>query len=161
MNPLHRAADWFWRRLSVERVHELQARRINLREVTLAAREEDAAAVLAEAGAEVYFLAVDDIVKIGYSKNVPLRVAQLRSRGGALMPDGYDPRDAVLLGTAPGGRNLEQRLHGHLSDHRVTGEWFVLSPEVREAIDHFVDGKPAPLWEKRLADISARLADTA
>lgn len=155
-----KAAEWFWRRLSVERADALQERRINLREIALAARERDAEAVLAAAGAEVYFLAVDDIVKIGFSKNVALRVAQLRSRGGALMPEGYDPKGAELLGTAPGGHELEARLHGHLSDHRVAGEWFVMSPEVREAIDHFVHGKPAPMWEQYLDGVTARLADT-
>jgi hypothetical protein len=156
-----RAAEWFWRRLSVERVDALEERRLNLREIALSARERDAESVLKAANAEVYFLGVDDIVKIGFSKNVAMRVAQLRSKGGALMPEGYDPKRAELLGTAPGGRELEARLHGRLSDHRIVGEWFVLSPEVREAIDHFVHGKPAPLWDERLASLSAqRLADT-
>lgn len=118
------------------------------------ARELDAQRVLEDAGAVVYFFAVDDIVKIGFSINAAARVASLRTNK-TLTPEGYDTKSGALLGTTPGGRNLERRLHGLLGDHRICGEWFTRSPEVNEVIAHCLEGKPAPLMEDALRELYA------
>lgn len=128
------------------------------RYVVNVAREADVLDVLRRGQSAVYFLGIEDVVKIGYSTNPPARVASLRSKGATLAPEGYDLKAAVLLGTTPGGRKLEHRLHDILGDHRICGEWFVRSPEVNEVISHFIDGTPTPLMEthmRRLRELEA------
>lgn len=108
------------------------------------ARLEDAHEVLEEASAEVYFIAVGDIVKIGFSKNVLARFHTLRAGGKSKMPDGYNIKDAELLGAIAGGRQVERRLHSLLRNYRLEGEWFRLAPTVIRAIDCVLYGEEPP-----------------
>jgi len=119
------------------------------------ARIDDAVRVLEEAAAEVYFIAVGDIVKIGYSKHVLARYQTLRSSSSkTLIPDGYDIRDAVLLGSIAGGQNVEARLHSLLRNYRLKGEWFRLSSTVIQAIDCLLyEAEPPKKIEAGLRDM--------
>lgn len=60
-------------------------------------------------------------IKIGVSTDVTGRLRSLQV--GFLDP-------LVLLGTLPGGADLEQALHDRFRDQRVEGEWFRPSPEL-------------------------------
>lgn len=111
-----------------------------------AALVRDAKATVEAANAQVYFIAVGDIVKIGYSKNVAARFATLTAGGkaGVVTPEGYNHREAELLGCIPGGQYVERQIHWLLTEHRVRGEWFRLSEPVIAAIDYFLYGEPIP-----------------
>lgn len=103
----------------------------------------DAMKVLEEAPSYVYFFAVGDIVKIGRSRNVLGRFTQIR-QGSSLRPEGYDMKQAVILGAIPGGAEVEHQLHRMLNTYREVGEWFRLTPTVITAIDHVLYDGPAP-----------------
>jgi hypothetical protein len=77
-------------------------------------------------GSSVYFAAAGDggQIKIGWSKNVSARLTQLQT--GSASP-------IKLLGTTPGGRAAERRLHGQFAHLRISGEWFKAAPEL---LDH-------------------------
>jgi len=74
----------------------------------------------------VYFLRDGDHIKIGTSTDVRARVA-----GGQTM----NPRKLVLIGSIPGGRQLEESLHLKFWPLRVRGEWFTAAPELLAFID--------------------------
>lgn len=88
-----------------------------------------------------YFAAVDDVVKVGFSKDPADRVMRLRY-GSTINPEGYDISRARLIGTIPGGQSTESRVHMLLHDHLVCGEWFRLSTPVMEVIDYLLNGTP-------------------
>ena len=75
----------------------------------------------------VYFVEAEgtDMVKIGYARNLRARLSGL-SVGS--------PHRLILLGTLPGGADLEAELHERLAEHRVNGEWFRRSPAVNAVI---------------------------
>jgi len=54
-------------------------------------------------------------VKIGYTTQLPKRLADLRS---------MNPRFLVLLASMPGTEDDERRLHERFSTTRLHGEWF-------------------------------------
>lgn len=55
-------------------------------------------------------------IKIGYSTNIPRRIAQLGARRG---------RDLDLLGTMRGGYDLERAMHGRFAPYRCEAqEWY-------------------------------------
>ncbi len=84
-------------------------------------------AVVAERdGSSVYFAESVGRVKIGWSKKVATRIAQLQT--GC-------PDPIRLLGTTPGGLGLERRLHEQFASARVGGEWFELTPDLRAHIE--------------------------
>lgn len=90
---------------------------------------------------KVYFIGIDDkIVKIGRSVDPLSRMAQIR-QGSSLMPEGYDRKRVELLGTVPGGSQLESRLHGALSFHRLKGEWFAQHPDVIAVMSYLCLGE--------------------
>jgi hypothetical protein len=74
----------------------------------------------------VYFIAANDAIKIGYSKNVRLRLQTLQTASAI---------DLVLLGQVPGNVNFEQTLHERLAPHRRRGEWFQDCGMVREVVN--------------------------
>lgn len=76
-------------------------------------------------GSSVYFAACGERVKIGWSTKVSTRIAQLQTGS---------PDPIRLLATTPGGRKLERQLHERFAAARVAGEWFDLTPELRELI---------------------------
>jgi hypothetical protein len=79
------------------------------------------AAVAARQGARVYFARAASRIKIGWSRNVGTRLAQLQTA---------NPDPIVLLATTPGGRALERQLHERFASDRVSGEWFDATDEL-------------------------------
>lgn len=70
--------------------------------------------------ASVYFIeAANGLVKVGQSQSVTSRLEGLRT---------MSPIPLRLLGTVPGGLELEQRLHRELAASRAHGEWFHPTP---------------------------------
>ncbi len=64
----------------------------------------------------VYYLRFADRVKIGYSRNLGRRMADL-------------PHDE-LMAIEFGARQVEARRHKQFAAYRIVGEWFSLSPEI-------------------------------
>lgn len=77
-------------------------------------------------GSCVYFAEADGRVKIGWSRKVATRIAQLQTGSAAPI---------TLLGTTPGGVALERRLHQQFAAARVAGEWFEATPELRAYVE--------------------------
>lgn len=119
-----------------ERMQVEMRRRSNVRFAIESGQEVDAAAVLSEAKRSVYFFLVPGrAVKIGYSSCPERRLLSLRSNGGgALAPKGLDFSTGFFHAVIPGGREVEKSLHRSLYDHRISGEWFRLSPTVLAAM---------------------------
>lgn len=78
-------------------------------------------AVAQRDGASVYFAAAGDRIKIGWSRKVGTRIAQLQTG---------NPEPVVLLATVPGGLSRERALHRRFDHLRVAGEWFAAAPEL-------------------------------
>lgn len=77
----------------------------------------------------LYAIKAGDFIKIGFTKgDIAARMAQLQT--GCPMP-------LRLLGTGPGGRFIEKRIHSILSSYRAHGEWFRDEPTVRHFIQQF------------------------
>ena len=76
----------------------------------------------------VYFLECKGRIKVGFSRQLPRRIATLGSG---------NPDRITLLATLPGGRSLESRIHADLAAHRHKNEWFDDCAEVRAAITKF------------------------
>ena len=70
----------------------------------------------------VYFALKGDLIKIGFSSNVPQRIRQLG-------------RGATLLVEIPGERHLERALQQTFWLDHVAGEWFSDSRPLRKYID--------------------------
>lgn len=79
------------------------------------------AAIAARDGARVYFAQAGDRIKIGWSRNVGARIAQLQTG---------NPDPVQLLATTPGARSLERQLHARFATARVAGEWFDATDEL-------------------------------
>jgi len=81
----------------------------------------------------VYFIYAPEIerVKIGFSGNALKRFEQVKH---------WVPVSIVLLGTVDGPRFLETQLHQLCADHQANGEWFHMSPFVRDVIDQLLAG---------------------
>lgn len=88
-------------------------------------------AVARRDGSSVYFAECDGRVKIGWSRKVASRIAQLQTGSSSAI---------TLLGVVAGGRSLERRLHERFAACRVNGEWFDLTPELRSYIASAVGG---------------------
>lgn len=73
----------------------------------------------------IYIIYSAGHVKIGVSSNVTRRSHSFRTAS---------PVPVVLLAKIEGSNELEVTVHRRFADHRITGEWFKLSPEVREFI---------------------------
>lgn len=84
---------------------------VHAMETTIAARD----------GSSVYFADAGGQIKIGWSKKVSARLAQLQT--GSAVP-------IKLLGTTPGGRAVERRIHERFAHLRLSGEWFIAAPEL-------------------------------
>jgi hypothetical protein len=87
-------------------------------------REQEAAGIVSRSGdgadadrrGQIYFIRLDDRVKIGKSLDVKRRLA---SFSNPLMH---------VLATEPGYTIRERQLHGQFAELRVAGEWFRLEP---------------------------------
>lgn len=88
----------------------------------------------------VYFWELEGqgLVKIGTSRRVETRVAQFRTGKGCTFPPDVDPSRGRLIGTTPGGRELEAHLHNVYRRHRVIGEWFRLTDELADDIAQLI-----------------------
>lgn len=82
----------------------------------------------------VYFISAGDAVKIGKAANPKRRLAQLRS--GNL-------HQLEMLGAMKAERNTESEIHRMFDDSRINGEWFRLTPEIRQ----FIAEKSEPIPE--------------
>ena len=87
------------------------------------------------ASGEVYIIEAvgADRVKIGVSQDVGKRFGQLAASF---------PGPLVLLGKVAGGRAREKSLHRRLANFRIGGEWFHLTPGVRQALREVIDDAP-------------------
>lgn len=82
----------------------------------------------------LYYLHLDGVIKIGYTKNLHRRIKE------------YAPT-AVLLATEPGTPKLERQRHQHFGKDLIVGrEWFTPSDELTTWIHTLVDqyGEPDP-----------------
>lgn len=93
----------------------------------------------------VYFARDCDLVKIGFTGQLRNRLVSIKSKIGG--------RKLELLGTLPGGRELERQLHTRFAHLRQHGEWFTLTDEIREFI------ASDPIHRTQPAIASAHLAD--
>ena len=75
-----------------------------------------------EQGFLVYYIRFADRVKIGFTSNLRNRLADLQ----------YEE----LLAVEVGGRPTEALRHKQFAKYRVIGEWFELSDELRDHIEH-------------------------
>lgn len=72
-------------------------------------------------GEVVYYMRIGNRVKIGWSRNLPLRMA-------AINPE-------ELMVTEPGNRLLERARHKQFADLRVHGEWFHLDARITQHVE--------------------------
>lgn len=70
----------------------------------------------------VYFIRRGAFLKIGIASNVSKRLSSLQTG---------QPDKMELLGTIPGGRDVEQKLHARFVSLHHRGEWFFFGPELR------------------------------
>lgn len=70
----------------------------------------------------VYVVGFSKYVKIGYSMSVPARVAALQS--GC-------PEPLTVYASFKGDLATEERFHRRFCHHRLSGEWFTFSDEIR------------------------------
>lgn len=94
------------------------------------------------------------LYKIGSTSNVERRLRHIRNAS---------PVEMELVGTIPGDRTLERRIHASLLSSHVRCEWFLDTPEVRstakaisegtldieslpkpKGVTSFINGKPRP-----------------
>lgn len=80
----------------------------------------------------VYYARMGDLVKIGYARNVSLRMGQY-------------PPNAELLAVEPGSKATERERHGWFTHYlRFGREWFYEGPELVAWIEKVRD--PETLW---------------
>ena len=65
----------------------------------------------------VYFLRMGDTLKIGFSRNVGVRLRSIQT--GC-------PEPAEVIKIIPGTDQTERYFHAHFAAHRLSGEWFRL-----------------------------------
>lgn len=78
-------------------------------------------ALAVKVGSCVYFAQSGSKVKIGWSRRVAARLADLQIG---------NPDPIKLIGMVPGGRARESELHRRFAHCRVSGEWFEAKPEL-------------------------------
>ena len=76
----------------------------------------------------IYFVRrLDGAIKIGTTKNLFIRIGDLRREHGEI----------DVLGVIKGGRAKEKILHWCLSESRLDGEWFGLTDDIQDIIDNY------------------------
>jgi hypothetical protein len=96
-------------------------------------------AIAARDGASIYFADAGGQIKIGWSRKVSARLAQLQV--GCASP-------LKLLGTMPGGLAVERRIHERFAHLRLSGEWFTAAPEL---LAYIAEGRTTAEHQARLA----------
>lgn len=74
----------------------------------------------------VYLVETEDFVKVGFTRNLVSRLAQINT---------CTPHSVRLIHSFPGTIRDEQEIHTHLGDHRHKLEWFRKTEEVMGYID--------------------------
>lgn len=77
-------------------------------------------------GAYVYFAYSAGRIKIGTSADLRLRCRGLNTQS---------PHPVTVVLTISGGVDLERKLHDCLAGVRMHGEWFKITPEMRQLLD--------------------------
>lgn len=86
---------------------------------------------------QVYFIrSADGLVKIGTSSDVSKRLKALSTAHGA---------NLELLGSVPGGHEIERAFHVRWAECRVNREWFRPSDDMLVAIEREIAGPKLPL----------------
>ncbi|MBN9472080.1 MAG: GIY-YIG nuclease family protein [Bosea sp.] len=80
----------------------------------------------------VYFLAVGEFVKIGFSRSPSERLTNIRRSA---------PADLDAYVAIPGRLAFEKKLHKHFADERSNGEWFRLSDRLRSSMAKAASGR--------------------
>lgn len=84
----------------------------------------------------IYAVRFGRYVKIGTSRNPWQRLLQLKSRfSGVLAPDDLDTNDVQPLFAVPGDMHTEHLIHLLVSEARVIGEWYNLTPRLQSWLD--------------------------
>jgi hypothetical protein len=78
----------------------------------------------------IYFIECAGYVKVGFSIEPTRR---------AMAVQVSNPFDCRLMGTARGGTDDEKKYHERLSDFHHRGEWYILTDEVRAAIEALIE----------------------
>ena len=101
----------------------------------------------------VYFVRLNNVVKIGFSRNVIARYISIKQgKGGTMMPIAYNSyrndNDFELLYCFKGGQNVEAALHRILWHRQDVGEWFVYDNVIKRLIIWLqkID-KDRPYWD--------------
>ena len=71
----------------------------------------------------IYVLRYGDLLKIGYSSNLPARVNHIMAA---------IPGHVTFVGHMPGDREVERHFHEKFSTSRFQGEWFASTPELEQ-----------------------------
>lgn len=71
-------------------------------------------------------------VKIGFTSDLPARTKNLSVS---------TPGGVAILATLPGNKETEEYLHDKFADHRLGGEWFRCSDEIRDFMRDIANGK--------------------
>jgi hypothetical protein len=87
----------------------------------------------------VYFIGNDEFVKIGYSTDPKNRLKYIQS--------GH-PHKLKLFGCIRGDMKLERELHEKFKEHRLNGEWFTYSLEIKSFIEGINFYKKNTFYEK-------------
>jgi hypothetical protein len=77
-------------------------------------------------GGNIYFVAVDRFVKIGFSTGTYSRIAQMQTGS---------PFEIVLIADVPGTEQAEQAMHNKFKFLHERGEWFRRDPGLLAYID--------------------------
>lgn len=87
----------------------------------------------------VYFVEAGDtgIIKIGKADNLDQRLKQMQP---------YCPHPLKVLAVAPGGLGAEGRIHERFGKHRLHGEWFRLTDQLRILIAHVAKAGELPRY---------------
>lgn len=83
-------------------------------------------------GEFVYFIQSRGMVKIGFSSKIANRITELSAQ---------NPVTVRLLAVIQGGRDMERRLHEMLAEHRIKGEWFRRSDQVKAVVAEAKKGR--------------------
>lgn len=91
----------------------------------------------------VYYLKFGDRVKVGTTRNLPMRLQNI-------------PHDEVLA-IEPGDRTHERRRHLQFGDTRKQGEWFELDANMEDHAAHLRElyGQPEKAWRKWIHEANA------
>lgn len=112
------------------------------------AKQKQARTEARHASSVVYFVERDGFLKIGFSCNLTNRLAAI-SRGSAV-PEGMTVGPVRLLATTPGDRGNEGYFHAKFAEHRVAGEWFLLTDDLWSFIVGLKDYTGEPRCALRL-----------